>query len=108
VHWELTSPAKNTGVRDVIHPVRSSTPYERQTQTRFPYEFGTCILDRIHGFFGCYALISLKTIENQGQDGPACHLFWIKSNLLWIESKEQRADALWESQERPNFHLIPL
>ena len=81
VHWELISPVEKTGISDLIQPVRMSTPYERDTSTRFPFEFGICVLDRIHGFFGRYAIVSLTAMDTQGADGPVCHLFWILTSV---------------------------
>jgi len=108
VHWELVSPVDKIRVRDWFYLVRSFTPYEQETQTRIPFEFGTCRLDSVHGFFGCYALISLVTLDARALEVLGYYLFWVRSSSLQIEDEGQRYEAVAATQRRPHFCFTPI
>jgi hypothetical protein len=107
VHWELASILGKIAPHDLVRPIRYSTPYEIQTQTRHSFEFGMCAVDTVFGFFGRYALISLVACNTTLSDSPRHHLFWIDSSHLHLQEEDQKK-ADWEKEKRPGFSLTLL
>jgi len=71
----------------------------------FPNQFGICHLEKIHAFWGSYAIVTLQT-HNQLlhiNDTP-CYLFWIKTESLKLPP-ELISLARHAYLLNPYFHL---